>query len=74
MPNGPRNQPAKRNRPLEEHTRDELYNQAKSLGIAGRGRMSKEALITAIREQAQAPKPKPARDAPATSYISMHQQ
>ena len=35
--------------PLENHTRHELYNQAKILHIKGRSNMSKEALITAIR-------------------------
>jgi hypothetical protein len=37
--------------PLEKHTRDELYNQAKILNIKGRSIMNKEALITAIRAQ-----------------------
>jgi hypothetical protein len=37
--------------PLENHTRDELYNQAKLLHIQGRSNMNKKALITAIRAQ-----------------------
>ncbi len=40
------------NRPLEEHTRDELYNQAKELKIGGISRMRKAELITAIGSQA----------------------
>jgi len=36
------------NRPLEEHTVDELRNQAKELGIAGRTRMRKAELVSAI--------------------------
>lgn len=34
---------------LEEHSRDELYNQAKALAIGGRSKMSKAELIQAIR-------------------------
>ncbi len=34
---------------LEERTKQELYNTAKSLGIAGRAGMSKQALVRAIR-------------------------
>lgn len=34
---------------LEERTKDELYNRAKQLGIAGRSRMSKQELTDAIR-------------------------
>lgn len=37
---------------LEERTKDELYNRAKSLGIAGRSRMSKSQLMEAIRGNA----------------------
>jgi len=37
------------NRPLEERTRDELYNRAQELDIKGRSKMSKVSLITAIR-------------------------
>ncbi len=36
---------------LEERTRDELYNRAKELSIAGRSRMKKDELVTAIRER-----------------------
>lgn len=36
-------------RPLEERTKDELYNQAQEIGIDGRSDMSKEELIEAIR-------------------------
>jgi hypothetical protein len=35
--------------PLEERTRDELYNLAEESGIRGRSRMNKTQLITAIR-------------------------
>jgi hypothetical protein len=34
---------------LEQRTRQELYNTAKSLGIAGRAGMTKRALVQAIR-------------------------
>jgi len=37
------------NRSLEDRTRDELYNRAKELDIAGRSRMSKHELAEAIR-------------------------
>jgi len=37
------------NKGLEERTRDELYNQAKELDIRGRGQMSKNELVSAIR-------------------------
>lgn len=37
--------------PLEEHTMDELRNQAKELKIAGRTKMKKADLIAAIRRQ-----------------------
>lgn len=33
---------------LEEHSRDELYNRARQLGIAGRSKMSKSELVQAI--------------------------
>lgn len=36
------------NRPLEEHTRDELYNMAKEMEIEGRSRMDKDELLRAI--------------------------
>jgi hypothetical protein len=34
---------------LEERTRDELFNRAKELDIRGRGQMSKNELVSAIR-------------------------
>jgi len=37
------------NLPLEERSRDELYNQAKELDIAGRSKMNKGELVEAIR-------------------------
>lgn len=37
------------NTPLEKRTRRELYNRARQLNIAGRSRMNKESLISAIR-------------------------
>jgi len=37
------------NKSLEQHSRQELYNRAKQLKIAGRSRMTKEELIRAIR-------------------------
>ena len=39
------------NQSLEERTRDELYNRAKALNIAGRSRMRKSELIAAIRQR-----------------------
>lgn len=39
------------NTPLEERTRDELYNQAKELEIEGRSKMNKEELVRAIRRE-----------------------
>jgi hypothetical protein len=39
------------NRSLQERTRQELYNQAKKLDIAGRSRMSKDELVRAIRRE-----------------------
>ncbi len=38
------------NRPLEEHTRDELYNQAKERKIQGRSKMSKGDLVKALQK------------------------
>ena len=35
--------------PYEEWTKDELYQRAKDLGIAGRSDMSKDELIAALR-------------------------
>lgn len=37
------------NRALEERSRDELYNRAKQLGVAGRSKLNKSELIEAIR-------------------------
>lgn len=39
------------NERLEDRTRKELYNLARELDISGRSRMSKQALIKAIREK-----------------------
>ncbi len=36
------------NRPLEEHTRDELYNMAREKKIEGRSKMNKDELIRAV--------------------------
>ena len=36
------------NRPLQEHTRDELYNMAREKEIAGRSKMTKDELVRAI--------------------------
>ncbi len=38
-------------RPYESRTKEELYEQAKELGIEGRSSMSKSQLITALREE-----------------------
>lgn len=38
------------NLPLEERTKDELYNRAKQLDIEGRSDMTKAELVRAIRE------------------------
>jgi hypothetical protein len=35
---------------LEERTKQELYDEAKDIGIEGRSKMDKDALIDAIRE------------------------
>ena len=37
--------------PLQERTRDELYNRARELSIAGRSQMSKAELVSAIRQR-----------------------
>lgn len=37
--------------PLEERSRDELYNLAEQTGVRGRSRMNKTQLITAIRRK-----------------------
>lgn len=39
------------NTPLDERTRDELYNRAKELGIEGRGSMRKQELVHAIQSK-----------------------
>lgn len=39
------------NRPLEERTRDEIYNLAKGLEIPGRSEMSRSELIDALRRR-----------------------
>ena len=39
------------NTPLEERTREELYNLAKELDVGGRSKMSKGELARAIREK-----------------------
>ncbi len=39
------------NTPLESRTRDELYNRARELNIAGRSRMLKGELVNAIRSR-----------------------
>ena len=38
-------------RSLEDRTKDELYNQAKNLGISGRSKMNKGDLVKAIRNK-----------------------
>jgi plasmid stabilization system protein ParE len=38
------------NTPLEDRSRDELYNQARELGISGRSKMKKPELIQAIKK------------------------
>jgi plasmid stabilization system protein ParE len=38
------------NRPLEQRSRDELYNRAREMHISGRSSMSKGELIAAIRQ------------------------
>ena len=39
------------NRPLEDRTRNELYNRARELSIRGRSGMTKAELVAAIRER-----------------------
>jgi len=41
------------NRPLEERSRDELYNRAKDLDIAGRSKMNKGELVATIHRTRQ---------------------
>lgn len=36
---------------LEDRSRQELYNRAQRLGVAGRSKMSKQQLVTAIRKE-----------------------
>lgn len=38
------------NRPLEDRSKQELYNRAKKLGIDGRSKMDKQELVRAIRK------------------------
>jgi len=38
------------NKPLEDRTRDELYNIAKDRDIKGRSSMSKQALVSALKK------------------------
>ncbi len=38
------------NKPLEERSKQELYNQAKQLGVVGRSGLNKGQLIAAIRQ------------------------
>ncbi|MFO7653256.1 MAG: Rho termination factor N-terminal domain-containing protein [Candidatus Krumholzibacteriia bacterium] len=38
-------------RGLEERSKQELYNRAKQLGISGRSKMDKQALVRAIRQE-----------------------
>ena len=38
------------NTPLEQRSRDELYNQARELGISGRSKMKKPDLIQSIKK------------------------
>jgi hypothetical protein len=40
-----------RNTRLEDRTKDELYNRARELNVAGRSKMSKAELIEAIRRR-----------------------
>jgi plasmid stabilization system protein ParE len=39
------------NKPAEEHTRDELYNEAKEKKIPGRSKMSKAELASAVKRK-----------------------
>lgn len=39
------------NTPLDERTRDELYNRARELDVEGRSSMSKAELVEAIRDR-----------------------
>jgi hypothetical protein len=39
------------NLPLDERTKDELYNRARQLGIQGRSAMTKRELVEAIRSR-----------------------
>ena len=39
------------NRPLEERSRDELYNRAREMGLRGRSKMTRAELVAAIRRR-----------------------
>jgi hypothetical protein len=39
------------NRPLDERSRDELYNLAKDMDLEGRSKMNKDELVRAIRQK-----------------------
>lgn len=39
------------NRPLDERTKEELYNRARDLDIEGRSKMDKDELVRAIRRE-----------------------
>jgi hypothetical protein len=39
------------NLPLEERSRDEIYNRAREIGVRGRGKMTKAELVEAIRHR-----------------------
>ena len=39
------------NEPLQERTKDELYNRARELNISGRSKMEKDELVKAIRDK-----------------------
>src|ERR1700732_5130276 len=43
------------NRPLDERSRDEIYNRARELQIRGRAQMSKAELIEAVRNRRGGP-------------------
>ena len=44
------------NRPLEERSRQELYNRARQLGVTGRSKMTKGELVDAIRRRQGSPR------------------
>ncbi|MCC7365189.1 MAG: addiction module toxin RelE [Dehalococcoidia bacterium] len=39
------------NRPIEERTRDEVYNLAKDLDVKGRSSMTKKELVAAVKDR-----------------------